>query len=149
VLDAYASLNVPASDVATAVVLYHGASIALAFDDAIWKALFGPAIPKLSQRVRADVAEYAHATANPFLSSSKPGATTVGSLIANGTLFFVCNHAVRGFAETLAPIAKRPAGSVYGELAAGLVPGATLVPAGVWAVGALQERGFTYLQTTM
>ncbi|HVA33492.1 MAG TPA: hypothetical protein VNG31_05050, partial [Candidatus Baltobacteraceae bacterium] len=38
-LDAYALLKEPLGAVTTAVVLYHGASITMAFDDAIWKEL--------------------------------------------------------------------------------------------------------------
>jgi intracellular sulfur oxidation DsrE/DsrF family protein len=38
---------------------------------------------------------------------------------------------------------------VYDRLTKALVPSASVVPAGVWAVHAIQERRFTYLQTTL
>jgi hypothetical protein len=33
---------------------------------------------------------------------------------------------------------------VYAELRAGFLPGVKLVPAHAWAIGVIQERGFTY-----
>jgi hypothetical protein len=39
--------------------------------------------------------------------------------------------------------------AAYAKLASNLVPHAMLVPAGVWAVHALQEARFTYEQVTL
>jgi intracellular sulfur oxidation DsrE/DsrF family protein len=140
-LDAYESVKVPLSSVLPAVVLYHGSSIAMAFDDAIWKEYLIPSIPKAPEDLRADIAGYAKATGNPF--------PQVGKLVSKGTLFFVCNNATLGFATFIGRLRGEETDAVYARLAGGLLPGASLVPAGVWAVHALQERRFTYLQTTL
>lgn len=148
-LDAYSSLGIAPSGVSTAVVLYHGSALGLAFSDRIWKNLLVPAIPQAPPFVRADLADHEHAAANPFWKPKKPGDASVSGLLEGGTMFFVCNHAMHGFAGLLAAKTQRLSADVYDELVAGLVPGAKLVPAGVWAVSALQERHYTYLQTTL
>lgn len=138
-IDAYASIGVSASTVATSVVLYHGLSIGIALDDGVWKDLIVPAIPKMPDGMRPDTDAYKGATGNPFHDAVASG----------GTLFYVCNNAVKGFAHLFASLTKRSTLDVYQQISKGLLSGATLVPAGVWAVHALQERRFTYLQTTL
>jgi hypothetical protein len=148
-LDAYALLKEPLDAIATAVVLYHGASIVMAFDDAVWKELLVPAIPKAPSFVKPDLTAYERATANPFLVAKNNGDTSVPALVRSGTSFFVCNNAAKGFAGFVAhALGGRPV-DVYAQMVSGLVPGALLVPAGVWAVHALQERKYTYLQATL
>jgi intracellular sulfur oxidation DsrE/DsrF family protein len=95
------------------------------------------------------MAGYKGTRTNPFLKSTKPEEASVESLVKGGTIFFACNNATQGFAHLLASIAKSPPRAMYDRLVAGLVPGASLVPAGVWAVHALQDRHYTYLQTTL
>jgi intracellular sulfur oxidation DsrE/DsrF family protein len=148
-LDAYASLGVAPSQVATVVVLYHGPSLALALDDAVWRDLLVAAIAKAPPSARADLEPYRKAIGNPFLRSDTPDARTVPRLVKQGTLFFVCNNAVKGFSDLLGTATGKGAKAVYERLAGGLLAGATLVPAGVWAIHALQERHYTYLQTSL
>lgn len=148
-LDAFALLKEPLASVSSAVVLYHGASIMLAFDDGVWQELLLPAFPKLPPHIRDDVADYKDAHGNPFHKPAKPDQVSVDGLAKSGTLFFVCNNATEGFAHLLAGITKSSQLKVYRQLVAGLVQNASLVPAGVWAVHALQERRYTYLQTTL
>lgn len=147
--DAYALVGEPAASMLMAVVLYHGPSIGMAFNDQIWRELLVPAIGKVPERMRPDLADYKDAKGNPFLKSSKPDEASVERLVSTGTLFFVCNNAVQGFSRLFARMTNTTPLAVYKRLAGGLVPGASLVPAGVWAVHALQERHFTYLQTTL
>jgi intracellular sulfur oxidation DsrE/DsrF family protein len=148
-LDAYASTGVAASTVATAAVLYHEASIGMAFDDAAWLDLFIPAFAQAPSMMKADIEAYKSAKGNPLRQPRTPNGASVEGLVAKGTRFYVCNNATKGFAGMIAGVVKSTPPEVYGRLVKGLLPGATLVPAGVWAVHALQERRFTYLQTTL
>ena len=69
---------------------------------------------------------------------------TVKSLQARGVVFWMCNKSLNSLSRDLGRELGRPAGEVYAELVAGFNPGVKVVPAHTWAVGALQERGFTY-----
>jgi hypothetical protein len=96
------------------------------------------------------LADYTGAKNNPFLRPGKdPDAPSIEQLVKAGTLFYVCNNAAHGFAMLLGRLTKQTPASVYDRLVAGLAPGVVLVPAGVWAIQALQERHFTTLQTTL
>lgn len=134
-----------------AAVFYHGASIALAFNDHVWNALLIPALAKFPHSIRADIGKVKAGGGNPHLHQQKETTdvdTSVERLAALGSLFFVCNNATVGVAGLIAEALGRNQVEVYTELAKGLVPSAMLVPAGVWAVHALQEAKFTYLQAT-
>ncbi len=154
-LHAYADIGVAHNDVFPIAVLYHGVAITLAFDDTIWESYTLPFFhqsPKDSD-VTKDLASVIDAkTAGNPLREPQGGEwdRSITSLVSDaGARFFVCNNAARGYARTLANALKRDPDSVYDELARHLVPNAMLVPAGVWAVHAIQERGFTLLQTSV
>ena len=147
-LDAYAAIGVEATAVATSVVLYHF-SFALGFDDDAWLQIFFPAIARLPEDLRTIFDPYKNAKSNPFFKSKSAFGSSYDQLAKGGTLFYVCNNATRGFSFALAKALGRSPADVYRHLAGGLLPGASLVPAGVWAIHALQERRFTYLQATM
>jgi hypothetical protein len=70
--------------------------------------------------------------------------STVRTLQARGAVFMMCNNALNGIAAEYAHESGATASDVHAELIAGLNPGVKVVPALTWAVGALQERGFTY-----
>ncbi|MGA8535393.1 MAG: hypothetical protein WB615_14895 [Candidatus Tumulicola sp.] len=154
-LNAYADVGIALHDVFPVAVLYHGASVMLAFDDAMWKEYFIPlhAKPMKNAEFAKDFDSIydAKTHGNPCLH--KKGGhedISIESLIADaGAHFFVCNNATKGFAEFLATRFKKKSLTVYHDLAAHLVPNASLVPAGVWAVLAIQERKYTLLQTSL
>jgi hypothetical protein len=56
---------------------------------------------------------------------------------------------MRGLAGSLAHDKGVSPAETYARLVEGLIPSATIVPAGVWAVLAIQERRYTYIQTTL
>lgn len=61
----------------------------------------------------------------------------------------MCNHATEGVASGVArKLGKNPA-DVYKTMSTHLVPNAMLVPAGVWAVHAVQERHYTFLPASL
>ncbi|HLY01430.1 MAG TPA: hypothetical protein VKR56_02930 [Candidatus Cybelea sp.] len=141
-LNAYHVLGVPASAVAPAVVFYHGVSVLYGFDDAMWSRYVIPtnSVPASDSKAKL--------TSNPILK--KKGGDWDGSvpaLIASANAhFFICNLATHGHATLIAKQLHLPAKDVYEDLASHLIPNAMLVPAGVWAIHAIQERQYTLLQ---
>ena len=82
---------------------------------------------------------------NIFLGqASGGGGATVRALQARGVVFWQCNFALGSVAAELAQKSGGKAAEIRTELIAGLVPGVRLVPAHTWAIGYVQERGFTY-----
>ncbi len=156
-LKAYGDIGTPATEVLPVAVLYHGASIALAFDDSVWADYFLPLLREKGSTKHPEMgADFATivtsaTTGNPCMTrSGGEWDDSIPSLVADsGAHFYVCNNATRGFADAIGKAKKVPAPKVYRDLARHLVPNAMLVPAGVWAVNAIAERGFTLLQTSL
>jgi hypothetical protein len=157
-LDAYAGMGVALSAVRPVAVLYHGIAIALGFDDLVWNEYFLPfsagkmTSPQGVERA-ADFATVVDSKTkgNPVLH--KTGGDydmSIESLVADANAhFFLCNNATRGFASIMAKKLDKHPADVYATMSAHLVPNAMLVPAGVWAVHAVQERRYTLLQTSL
>jgi intracellular sulfur oxidation DsrE/DsrF family protein len=125
----------------TAGVLYGGTSIALAFDDATWRAYRIAEALKL----RADAVALDTTHGNPFARGTD---ASIATLAARGAAFFACNNAVEGFAKSLTAelgLVHDPIARVADRLRAALLPGVTLVPAGVAAINDVQERHYTYI----
>ena len=84
-------------------------------------------------------------THNIFLGpASGAGGATIRGLQARGVVFWQCNFALGSVSAELAQLTGGKAAEIRPELIAGLLPGVRLVPAHTWAVGFVQERGFTY-----
>ncbi len=121
-------------------VLY-GTSVALAFGDEMWRRY---RIAEALER-RGDGLSLDGAQANPF---ARDGDASIAALVARGSLFFVCNNALMGFAKSLVAglgLVHEPIERVSSALRGALLPGATLVPAGVAALNDAQERKYTYV----
>ena len=152
VLNAYEeSLGEKPASVISAAVFYHGTSVGLGFNDRVWNELLIPAIPKMPKPVTADLPPLKVGDGNPWLHKPKSGNydSSIETLATRGAIFLVCNNATTAFAYALARVLDQPATDVYTRLAGGLVANGMLVPAGVWAVHALQEAHFTYQQVTI
>ena len=153
-LNAYRDVGVNWSDVFPVAVLYHGFSIFLAFDDLVWNRYVIPFSGKLKHgngaAQIASVREFGP-TGNPCLrEQGGDGDISIRSLIADaGARFFVCNNAALGTASMVAKALGKPFDTVYADFAHHLVPNALMVPAGVWAIHAIQEQRFTLLQTSL
>lgn len=150
VLDAYEeSLGEKPASVTSIGVLYHGKSVLLAFNDKIWNELVIPAAAKMS--TLNDLKGMTVGDGNPYLHEQKDSDYdgSIETLAARGTYLMVCNNATKGFASELANALGLKSAEVYARLAGGLVPNAMLVPAGVWAIHALQEVHFTYQQVNL
>jgi intracellular sulfur oxidation DsrE/DsrF family protein len=153
VLDAYEnSLDEKPASVTSAAVLYHGYSVLLAFNDGIWNELIIPAAKKMtSTPALADVAKMSVGDGNPYLHKPKDGSydDSIETLAGRGAYFMACNNAVDGMADAIARALKITPAAAYAQIVGGLVPNGLLVPAGVWAIHALQEAHFTYQQINL
>jgi hypothetical protein len=154
-LAAYSDIGVSPKDVQPALVFYHFTSC-LGFDDVVWNEYFIPLQPKKGAPQVEFATDFASIydgskRGNPCLhKTGKPDDTSLESLVADANArFFVCNNATRYFAGFAAKKLKLDPVDVYTKMAAHLVPNAMLVPAGVWAIHAVQERKYTYLQATL
>lgn len=156
-LNAYRDVGIALSDVRPVAVFYHGLALAIGFDDFVWNEYFIPLYTTKAKRPADDETKDfetvydAKTRGNPLLQ--KQGGrydSSIQSLIADaGARFFLCNNAANGFARYIAKRLGKPPVEVYENLAAHLVPNGALVPAGVWAVHAIQERRYTLLQSTL
>jgi hypothetical protein len=81
---------------------------------------------------------------NIFVEGPVPGPATVKALKSRGVVFWQCNFALGAIARELAEKTGGKPADITADLLAGLQPDVRLVPAHTWAVGFVQERGFTY-----
>ncbi|HTX59684.1 MAG TPA: hypothetical protein VMH02_08370 [Verrucomicrobiae bacterium] len=157
VLSAYAQIGVAAKDVHPVAVLYHGEAITLGFDDTVWNDYLIPTHAKDPKTFDAFDKDFASVytpgktKGNPELhkTNDKDDSSIEGLVADAGARFFVCNEATKGFASYIARHLKKSPLDVYAAMASNLVPNAMLVPAGVWAVHAVQERRYTYQQVNL
>jgi hypothetical protein len=124
------------------VVLRHGAAPIALGDEMWWKYQIGECFKIIDPETKAP------ALKNPFLRP-KSGVLTfddmaLDRLLANGTVFGVCNVALQVQSKRLAGNAGVSADEAAKEWAANIVPGITLIPSGVWGLNRAQENGCTY-----
>lgn len=124
-----------ASDYAMIVCFRH-LSTTYGFDDAIW-AKYGGIFVRNADPVLST---------NPMRTpSASNGQNSINTLIDKGVQFAVCGRATRRFAMAIAQSTGSAADEVYAELAAGILPNARLVPAGVLSLTRAQEYHFSLL----
>jgi hypothetical protein len=154
-LNAYRDIGVTWNDVLPVAVLYHGLAIALAFDDTIWNEYVIPLQnkgPKDAPKAKQIASVRKNGgSGNPCLrEQGGENDTSIRALIGDaGMRLFVCNNAARGVSNMIGTTLGKSPDAVYNDLAHHLVPNAMLVPAGVWAVHAIQEQRFTLLHTSL
>jgi hypothetical protein len=122
------------------VVVGVNTSFALNASDALW------AKYKLGERFEVkDPTTGQAAVRNVYVGTGKDDRrSSVRLLQARGAVFMQCNVALSGAISSLAAEFGMPLAETDAEVRAGLNPGVKIVPALTWAVGMLQERGFTY-----
>ena len=84
---------------------------------------------------------------NVFADPAEPftdRAAGIPAMRKRGVIFWQCNNALNGMAESFASSMKLGLGEVRAEMVAGLMPGVKLVPAHTMLIGLVQERGCTY-----
>lgn len=131
------------SDMTAAVVLRHNA-VCLALNDSVW------AKYKLGEFFKVtDPLSNAPSTRNlywqpnhfPFKDFGIDG---IEKLQSRGSLFAVCEMAIGVYSGLVAKWLGLNHEDVMKDWAAGLLPGISRVPSGVWAVSRAQEKGCSY-----
>ena len=126
-----------------AVLGIHGDAYPLVFSDAVWaKHGFGR-----REKIK-DPRTGKWAVRNVFWQSREGEwmhEYSVNALQARGAKFIFCNNVMRFLTRTLAKEAGVSYEAMRAELVGGLLPGVTVVPAMVVALGLAQERGCAYV----
>lgn len=137
-------------------VLYHPVAVALGLNDQIWNDLIIPALPHLSPYLHGgltDGKKLVPGRGNPYLhravATPLEDDPSIEALASRGCHFFLCNNALTGLAESLAPVHGSSSAKIHSRFLGSIVPNALVVPAGVMAINACQEAQFTYLQTAL
>ena len=126
------------------VVLRHFAA-AMAQRDAMWEK-YGIG----EERSVTDPETKAPAKRNPFLRPSPTAKESwelnskIEPLVARGVIFLVCNRATMGLASSLAKRVNKPVDEVKEELRTNVVPGAILMPNGIFALVRAQNAGCAF-----
>jgi hypothetical protein len=128
-----------------AAVWYHGDSVLLGLDDAMFA----------KYPLAAGIVQFATGKAGIDKDAkTNPGAKFLGELVnEHHASFFVCNNALSGMAAFVAtqiatpanPVTRASVVAIHDEFVAHFLPGVSLVPAGVAAINAAQESHFTLL----
>jgi intracellular sulfur oxidation DsrE/DsrF family protein len=130
------------------VVVFRHFAAAMGLADAMWdKYSIGEA------RTVTDPATKAPARRNPFLRAGSDAKenweinSKIEPLAARGAIFLVCNRATMGLASSLAKKANKPVDEVQAELRANLVPGAIMMPNGIFALIRAQNAGCAFYRS--
>ena len=139
------------SDASVVVVLRHRA-VPMLFNDQMWaKYDVGTATKTMDEKTKTAVTRniyYQDVDAQGAPKTDDKHSSTIKSLSARGVIFVGCDLATRGFASRAAAAAKKPVQQVYEEIKANLVPGATLMPTGVFATLMAQEAGCSLMRSS-
>jgi len=124
-------------------VVTHGPAIQGLFRDETWERFALGDYYKIT-----DPKSGAAATRNVYLTprDGDPPDATVSELVKRGVTFVVCDVAVRNLSKRLAKSGTTPE-ALHGELSAGLVPGAFLVPDLFVSIQRAQKKGVSYIFT--
>jgi hypothetical protein len=129
-------------DDATVLILAH-ASVPIGLGDDMWNRMNWSETNKLKDPTTGEPTKR-----NPFINYktgdkfSMVGADGgLDTLIAKGTVVLACNMAFSGIVAMLASKEKIPRDDARKIALAALVPGVTLMPNGIFAVGAAQNAG--------
>jgi hypothetical protein len=138
--------NGSAEPMQVVVVLRHFAA-AMAQRDAMWER-YGIG----EERSVTDPDTKAPAKRNPFLRPS-PNAkeswelnSKIEPLVARGVIFLVCNRATMGLASSLAKRVNKPVDEVKEDLRTNVVPGAILMPNGIFGLVRAQNAGCAFFR---
>ena len=137
---------------ASVVVCLRHAAVPLLFNDAMWTKYDIGTETKVTDNRTKKIAtrniyyQAMDAQGNPV--SEERQTATIKSLTSRGVIFVGCDLATRGFAYRFAQKAKLQQAAVYDELKQNLVPGATLMPTGIFATLLAQEAGCSFFKSS-
>ena len=119
-----------------AVVVFRRMGTPIAFNDAVWE--------------RYAVGESAHVTDSATHAPARrnPVAARLDAMRRRGLISLVCNVAMTNWSRTFAERTQQDPDAVRRDVAANLVPGAILVPSGVYALIRAQNAGCAYMAGT-
>ncbi len=128
---------------ATAVLIFRHQGLPYGLNSAMWAKYRVGETFKIN-----DPETKASAVKNPWFEPN-PGVfpnpeVALDRLIAKGAVIGVCGVALRGQSRRLAQNAGVSPDDAFKEIAANLLPGASVVLSGTWAVNRAQEAGCTY-----
>jgi len=129
-----------------AVIVARQLGVPLALTDALWERYAIGEDRKINDPVTK-----APARRNTFLRA-EPNAPSyeveskIEPLIARGAVVLVCNRALMNTARSMAEKTKRNVEEVQADFRAGLVPGAYLMPNGIFGLVRAQNAGCAYLK---
>lgn len=124
-----------------AVVVFRRAGTVMAFNDAMWSKYNIGADRKVND---GDTP----AKRNVFWKSDSNHETTIDALQQRGMISLVCNLATTNVSHSMARKAGLDADAVYNEVKANLVPGAILVPSGIYGLIRAQNAGCAYMHVS-
>jgi len=132
------------TDTAGAVIVLRHFAMPIALKDSLWaKYKIGESLKIIDPGTKQPAAR------NPFLNP-KPGVLFVDDmaidrLLARRVIVGACNVALTVLSGMFAANGEVSADQAKQEWIAGLLPGVTLLPSGVWGVNRAQEKGCTYV----
>ena len=121
-------------DVVRMVIIMRQLGQVMAFSDTLWER-YGIG----EERKVNDPATKQPAKRNPW-------GHELDTLRARGAIFLVCNRASMNWATTAAKRTERDVEEVKNDVRSGLVPGAILMPSGVFALARAQNAGCAYMR---
>ncbi len=128
------------------VIVFRRLGTSLAINDAIWEKYELGADSKTQ-----DPATHAPARRNIYWRGSNPdspSATSIETLRKRGLIALVCNIALGNIGRQLAQRTNQDVATVQTELKSNLVPGAILVPSGIYALIRAQNAGCAFMLGT-
>ena len=138
---AFVETNPPSAG--QSVVIFRAGAVAMAVNDAVW------AKYKLGESLKiTDPATGAPAVKNLF---AQPGSgmlhedsSAITRMLAAGAVMGACNLALHGMSRGMAHAAGVDADQATKDWLAGVLPGITVIPSGVWGLARAQEAGCGY-----
>ena len=128
---------------ARVAIVFRGGALPMALEDAIWaKYRIGENLGIIDPETRLPAVKH------PFLRPKEGvlphSARGIAHLVELGAIIGACDVALRGTSRDLSVKIGVAADEAAREWAANLIPGATLLPSGVWGIGRAQDAGFGY-----
>jgi intracellular sulfur oxidation DsrE/DsrF family protein len=118
------------------VIVFRRLGTVMAFNDVLWERY-----PIGEERKVTDPTTHAPATKNIFRNEIEP-------LQQRGLIALVCNVSLASSSYRIAEQTKRTRDEVLAEIRANLIPGAIVVPSGIYALIRAQNAGCAYMQGT-
>jgi intracellular sulfur oxidation DsrE/DsrF family protein len=127
------------------VIVFRRLGTPMAFGDSVWERY-----PIADDAKINDPATKALARRNPFWKAApgQNGVPTIEGLNQRGLISLVCSVSVGSWSRGLAKATQRNVDEVVKDLKANLVPGAILVPSGIYALIRAQNAGCAFMLGT-